>query len=273
VPTPQRVVDEMLRMGRVGPKDFVIDLGSGDGRIVITAAQKLGARGFGVDLDAELVRYSNAAARQAGVTDRAQFFQRDIFKTDLAQADVITMYLLPEVNMMARPKLFSELRPGTRVVTHDYHFGDWLPDDRIMLEVPEKKVGTPGIAYIYVWIIPAQAAGRWQGRMPVAGQMLPVELDLEQRFQLLTGTASVGGRSATLAFAEMIGNDIRLVLNVEVGGKSTRHELRATLSGGAADEAAGTVTVGADKTPQREALTLTRTARRAANFGEGVRFK
>ncbi|MBC7781274.1 MAG: class I SAM-dependent methyltransferase [Proteobacteria bacterium] len=268
VPTPQRVVDEMLRMGRVGAKDFVIDLGSGDGRIVITAAQKLGARGFGVDLDPELVRYANAAAKQAGVTERAQFFQRDIFQTELAQADVVTMYLLPEVNMLARPKLLAELRPGTRVVTHDYHFEDWLPDDRITLDVPEKKVGTPGLAYIYVWIVPGQGAGRWQGRMPVGGQMLPVDFELEQRFQILTGKANVGGRFATIVFGEMVGNEMRLVLTVEVNGRSMRHELRAPIRG---DEGSGTVAVGADTVVQREPLTITRTARRAAYFGDSSR--
>jgi hypothetical protein len=277
VPTPQRVVDEMLRMGKVTGKDFLIDLGSGDGRIIITAAEKLGARGFGVDLDAELVRYANAAARQAGVSERAQFFQRDIFKTDLAQADVVTMYLLPEVNLMARPKLLSELRPGTRVVTHDYHFDDWLPDERIELKVPEKKVGTPGLAYIYVWIVPGQAAGRWQGRMPVGGQMLPVELDLEQRYQILTGTATVGGKPATVVFGEMFGNEIRLILNIETSGRLVRHELRAMIKGLPGDkdklddQAAGTVSVGTDTAPQREQITISRTARRAAFLGGEAR--
>jgi hypothetical protein len=270
VPTPQRVVDEMLRMGKVTAKDMVIDLGSGDGRINITAAAKLGARGFGVDLDPELVRYANAAAAKAGVADRAQFFQRDIFDTDLSKADVVTMYLLPEVNMMARPKLLAELRPGTRVVTHDYHFEDWLPDDRIMLEVPEKKVGTPGIAYIYVWIVPGQSAGRWQGRMPVAGQAqpLPVELDLEQRFQILTGTASVGGRFATIQFGEMVGNEMRVVLSAEIDGKRIRHELRAEVRG---DDASGRVTAGSDNLTLKEPIVLTRTARRAPQFGPPFR--
>ncbi|MFN9121877.1 MAG: SAM-dependent methyltransferase, partial [bacterium] len=124
VPTPQKVVDEMLRMARLVPKDFIVDLGSGDGRIIITAAQRMAIRGLGVDLDPELVRYANTAAKQAGVSDRVEFFQRDIFKTDLYRADGVTMYLLPQVNLMARPKLLAELRPGARVVTHDYHFED-----------------------------------------------------------------------------------------------------------------------------------------------------
>jgi len=272
VPTPQKVVDEMLRMGRVGAKDFVIDLGSGDGRIIITAAQRMGIRGFGVDLDPELVRHANAAAKQAGVADRVQFFQRDIFKTDLAKADVVTMYLLPEVNMMARPKLLAELRPGARVVTHDYHFEDWLPDDRITLDVPEKKVGTPGLAYVYMWIIPAQGAGRWQGKMPVAGgQVLPVEFDLEQRFQLLTGSVTLGGRAATLMFAEMVGHELNVIFNAEVGGRQVRHELLALTRG---DEATGTVRIGNDSPAllQGQAV-LSRTTKRPAVFGGAAALK
>jgi hypothetical protein len=266
VPTPQKVVDEMLRMGRVGASDFVVDLGSGDGRIIITAAQRMGIRGFGVDLDPELVRQANAAAKQAGVADRVQFFQRDIFKTDLSKADVVTMYLLPEVNMMARPKLLAELRPGSRVVTHDYHFEDWLPDDRITLDVPEKKVGTPGLAYVYMWIVPAQGAGRWQGRMPVAGgQVLPVEFDLEQRFQLLTGSVTLGGRAATLVFAEMIGHELNVVFNAEVGGRPVRHELLALTRG---DEATGTVRIGSDNPVLLKGqAVLSRSSRRPAVFG------
>ncbi|MFO0483041.1 MAG: SAM-dependent methyltransferase [bacterium] len=267
VPTPQKVVDEMLRMGRLGAKDFIVDLGSGDGRIIITAAQRMGVRGFGVDLDAELVRYANAGAKQAGVSDRVEFFQRDIFKTDLSGADVVTMYLLPEVNMMARPKLLAELRPGARVVTHDYHFEDWLPDDRITLDVPEKKVGTPGLAYVYMWIVPGQGAGRWQGRMPVAGgQTLPVELDLEQRFQILTGTVSLGGRPAKLVFAEMIGNDLSVIFSAEVGGRQVRHEIRASTRG---DEAAGTVRAGHETPPPvlPGQAVLSRTVKRKAYLG------
>jgi SAM-dependent methyltransferase len=268
VPTPQKVVDEMLRMARLVPKDFIVDLGSGDGRIIITAAQRMAIRGLGVDLDPELVRYANTAAKQAGVSDRVEFFQRDIFKTDLSRADVVTMYLLPEVNMMARPKLLAELRPGARVVTHDYHFEDWLPDDRITLDVPEKKVGTPGLAYVYMWIVPAQGAGRWQGKIPVVGgQVLPIELDFEQRFQILTGTVSLGGRPAKLVFAEMIGNDLSVIFSAEVGGRQVRHEILAPTRG---DEAIGTVRAGNEASPPLlpGQAVLSRTVKRRAWLGE-----
>jgi hypothetical protein len=270
VPTPQKVVDEMLRMGGVGAKDFLVDLGSGDGRIVITAAQRFGLRGFGVDLDGELVRQANALAKQAGVADRVEFFQRDMFKTDLTKADVVTMYLLPEVNMMARPKLLAELRPGARVVTHDYHFEDWLPDDRITLDVPEKKVGTPGLAYVYLWIVPGQGAGRWQGTIPAAsGPAVPVQFDLEQRFQIFSGSVTVGGRPGKLLFGEMIGNDMSLVFAAEIGGKPVRHEILAPMRG---DEATGTLRVGdsssAAAIPGK--VVLSRSLKRPAFLGTAV---
>ena len=122
VPTPQVVVEEMLEMAKVGPSDFIIDLGSGDGRIVITAAKKFGARGFGVDLDAYLLKKARESARREGVAERAQFVEQNLFEADLSHATVITSYLLPEMNEKLRPKLLA-LKPGTRVVTHDYDMG------------------------------------------------------------------------------------------------------------------------------------------------------
>ena len=140
VQTPQNIVDAMLETAKVTGKDYVIDLGSGDGRMVITAAKKRGARGFGVDLDKRLVKLANANARKAGVADRAKFYARDLFETDLSQASVITIYLLPEVNLMARGKLLA-LAPGTRIVSHDYGIGDWLPDTEYEMDAPGKPVG------------------------------------------------------------------------------------------------------------------------------------
>ena len=137
VPTPQVVVDEMLRMAKVGPADFVIDLGSGDGRMVRTAAKKFGARGFGVDLSDDLLRESNALALSDGIADRARFIKEDLFETDLTKATVITSYLLPEMNQKLRPKILN-LKPGTRVVAHDYHMGEWPSDENKEIIVPEK---------------------------------------------------------------------------------------------------------------------------------------
>src|ERR1043166_720269 len=162
VPTPQVVVDRMLEMAKVGPGDYIIDLGSGDGRIVITAAKRYGARGFGVDLADVLLERRNSVAKAEGVADRAQFFKQNLFETDLSKATVITSYLLPEMNEKLRPKILK-LKPGTRVVAHDYHMGEWYPDETDTLRVPEKIVGSPGKSFLYMWLVPAPTAGQWAG--------------------------------------------------------------------------------------------------------------
>jgi SAM-dependent methyltransferase len=148
VPTPESVVDEMLRMAGVGQGDVVYDLGCGDGRLVITAVKKFGARrGVGVDIDPQRIRESNENARGAGVTDRVEFREQDLFQTDFKEATVVTLYLLPEVNLRLRPRLLDELRPGTRIVSHAFDMGDW---------VPEKTAQVEGRT-IYFWTVPAKA--------------------------------------------------------------------------------------------------------------------
>ena len=144
VPTPQGVVDRMLEIAKVGPTDYVIDLGSGDGRIVITAAKKHGARGFGVDLDPQRVKESLVNAKQAGVSDRALFYQRNLFETKIAEATVVTMYLLPSINVKLLPKLNRELKPGTRVVSQSFDLGG--PKPKATIDV----AGRP----IYLWVVP-----------------------------------------------------------------------------------------------------------------------
>jgi SAM-dependent methyltransferase len=169
VPTPQVTVDEMLWIAGVGPRDFVLDLGSGDGRIVITAAKKFGARGLGVDLDHHLVIQSEEGARQAGVEERAKFVQQDIFKTDLAQATVITMYLLPMIVRRLKPSLLA-LKPGTRIVSHDFDMEDWKPDQKTYIR-----------KNVFLWIVPAPVAGRWQARIALPPIERQLELSLTQR--------------------------------------------------------------------------------------------
>jgi SAM-dependent methyltransferase len=139
VTTPQAVVDAMLKIGSVGANDYLIDLGSGDGRIVITAAKRIGTRGFGVDLDDNLVRTARRNAEKEGVADRVAFQTRNLFDTDISKASVITMYLLNSVNLRLRPSLFG-LKPGTRIVSHDFDMGKWTPDAKVTIDVPEKSV-------------------------------------------------------------------------------------------------------------------------------------
>jgi SAM-dependent methyltransferase len=155
VQTPMEIVERMMRMAEVGKGDYLIDLGSGDGRIVIEAAKR-GARGLGVDLDPSLVKFATESAAKAGVADRAQFAVRDIFETDLSGATVVAFYLLPDFNAKLLPKLLK-LKPGTRIVSHDGGIADWPPDERLEMRAPEKPVGVGGVSRVELWIVPADA--------------------------------------------------------------------------------------------------------------------
>lgn len=146
VPTAQRVVDKMLELAKIGKDDYLIDLGSGDGRIPITAAQRFGIRAMGVDLNPERIMEAEANAEKAGVSDKVNFVQGDLFKTDFSKATVLTLYLLPEVNLKLRPRILKELQPGTRVVSHDFHMGNWKPQRTVHLDDDT----------VYLWIVPGQ---------------------------------------------------------------------------------------------------------------------
>jgi len=241
VPTPQIVVEEMLRMAKVGPSDFVIDLGSGDGRMVITAVKKFGARGgFGVDLDKVLLKVSNESARREGIADRVKFIEQNLFDTDLSQATVITSYLLPEMNERLRPKLLN-LKPGTRVVAHDYHMGEWYPNEQKTLDVPEKTVGNPGKSYIYLWIVPAKIAGHWEPVQRAGGPANEWEFDLTQRFQMVDGSARNGSQTINLRTTSLEADKLSIIFFTKPGDASMRHEFRGTVKG---DTIEGTFKLG-----------------------------
>jgi methylase of polypeptide subunit release factors len=247
VPTPQIVVDEMLKMAKAGPKDFIIDLGSGDGRMVITAAKKFGARGFGVDLSDDLLREANANAIVEGVTDRVRFIKENLFDTDLKQATVISTYLLPEMNERLRPKILN-LQPGTRVIAHDYHMGDWSSDDSKTLSVPEKVVGTPGISYVYLWIVPAKVGGRWQAQIKSPAHAGALELEFNQRYQRIDGSARSGGQQVALQLPKIEGDRLSFSFMTKPGDNATRHQFTGTVKG---DSVEGSVRVG-DGAKQQE---------------------
>lgn len=156
VPTPNEVVAQMLEIANVTGNDVIYDLGSGDGRIVITAAQKLGTRGVGVDINPERIKEANENARQAGVTDRVQFRQQDLFQTDLSEATVVTLYLLPEVNLQLRSKLLKELKPGTRIVSHDFNMGEWKPERVVQVKGPTRE------HTLYFWVVPENVPANLQ---------------------------------------------------------------------------------------------------------------
>ena len=247
VPTPQVVVDEMLRMAKVGPADYVIDLGSGDGRIVITAAKKHGARGFGVDLDTYLLKIANAAAKKEGVADRVRFIEQNLFETDLKPATVITTYLLPEMNQKQRPSLLK-LKPGTRVVAHDYAMGDWDPDEEKTLVVPEKTVGEPGMSYVFLWIVPATVAGRWESQLLIGTRTVPYEFKFDQTYQLVTGTARIDQQEVKLPQFRMSGEQLTFAVTATIGNAKVTHRFRGWVKD---DTIEGTVTVGAEGAGQR----------------------
>ena len=187
ITTPDNVTVAMLELAGVGAGDRVIDLGSGDGRIVITAAKRFGARGLGVEIVPDLVARSRLNAQQAGVAERAEFREQDLFATDLRGASVITMYLLPEVNLQLRPRLL-ELPPGTRIVSHDWDLGDWAPDRSVVVHAPDKAIGRDQRSTLHLWRVPAQVHGLWC----TAGGTLQIQ----QRFQHFSATLAARGAAA-----------------------------------------------------------------------------
>ncbi|HSV34079.1 MAG TPA: methyltransferase domain-containing protein [Ramlibacter sp.] len=193
ITSPDNVTLEMLSIAGVGPNDHVIDLGSGDGRIVILAARRFGASGLGVEIVPDLVQRSLRSARDAGVADRVTFREQDLFKTDLSPATVVTMYLLPEVNLQLRPAL-QALKPGTRVVSHDWDMGDWKPDRTSVVPVPDKQVGLEKSSKVHLWVVPARVDGLWCG----AGLLQGSSLRIAQRHQEFEGTLALRHRSREL---------------------------------------------------------------------------
>ena len=193
VPTPEEVVERMLTMAQVSPNDYVVDLGSGDGRTVIMAAKKFGAKSLGVEYNPDMVKLSQENAQKAGVAERAQFRRADIFATDFSQATVITLYLLPALNMKLRPTILA-MKPGTRVASHSFTMEDWEADE----------ISTLDGRRAYFWIVPANVMGTWS--LDTGGQK--AEISLEQTFQKINGTVTLGGIQAGLREARMRGPHI-----------------------------------------------------------------
>jgi len=185
VPTPQALVDKMLDMAKVTPADFVMDLGSGDGRTVITAAKR-GARALGIEYNPDMVALSQRNAAKEGVTSNATFMKADLFESDFSQATVITMFLLPDINLKLRPKILG-LKPGTRIVSNSFTMGEWQHDRSVQATESE---GCQSYCTAYLWIVPAEAEGSW--KLPDG------ELTIKQSFQMITGTLKAGGKSTAI---------------------------------------------------------------------------
>jgi SAM-dependent methyltransferase len=236
VTTPMEVVERMMILGGVKEGDRVIDLGSGDGRIVVAAAKR-GASGLGVDLDPSLVKLATQNAQKAGVAGRARFEARDIFDTDLSGATVVTMYLLPEFNVKLLER-FLKLAPGTRIVSHDGGIGDWPPDESWLLRTPEKPVGIGGNSRIDLWIVPADVAGEWTSELPQHGGEWRFRIG--QHYQMLEVDARTGGHELVVRNTRLRGEEVKLVVTGMVGTRPWHNYFIGRAQGDAID---GQVTV------------------------------
>ena len=217
VVSPDAVVERMLYLAQPRAGDRLVDLGSGDGRIVIEAAKRFGARGLGVDIDPRLVDLASANARRAGVEPLARFEIQDLFETDLRGVNVVTMYLLPEVNLQLLPRLVAQLKPGARIVSHDYDLGPWPFDEMIELALAEKMVGPLGRSRVFLWVVPADARGKWIADLPELGGRW--QFDITQKYQILDVDTRAGGSSMVVRGARLRGEEIRLAITGLVGGK------------------------------------------------------
>jgi hypothetical protein len=239
VPSPSSVVSDMLKLAEVGPKDFVIDLGSGDGRIVLTAAKVFGARGFGVDINEKLVKEANEAARLQGIADRASFTIQDLFKTDISKATVVTMYLLPNTVNMLKDKLLSELNPGTRILSHDYPLSGWLPDKTMEFDLQDKLIIT-GVTttLIFLYTVPAKIEGDWVVKLPAVLSRQPVDLAMApRRVVRVDGKARIAGKDVFLREGKLRGEQLKFQCLIndqeyEFSGTVKDRTIEGTVKGG-----------------------------------------
>jgi len=225
VQTPMEIVERMLRMAEVKSGDHVIDLGSGDGRIIIEAAKR-GATGFGVDLDPALVKLAGENAKAAGVASRAKFQVMDLFDVDLAPASVVAFYLLPNFNEKLLPKLLR-LKPGTRIVSHDGGIGDWPPDERLEMRAPEKPVGVGGVSRVELWIVPADAKGVWTSDIPAHGGRW--NFRVKQNFQVMDIEVAAQGKDLLVRNSRLRGEEIKVIVTGIINGRAWHHYFVGTL--------------------------------------------
>jgi len=208
VPTPDELVNRMLTMARVTPKDYVFDLGAGDGKIAIAAGKKFGATAVGIEYNPDMAKLAQCFVQAEGVTDRVKIIQGDIFKEDFSKATVVTMYLLPELNMRLRPTILA-MKPGTRVTSHQFNMGDWEADETAEIEYRTA----------YLWIVPARVEGNWTFRDD--GGKTTFNVAMAQKFQRLSGDASMGSNKNPLVGATLRGEEIKFAFNDDKGQTRT----------------------------------------------------
>lgn len=231
VPTRQETVEQMLTTAKVNEHDTVYDLGCGDGRIVITAAKEFGAKGVGIDINPDRISESTENAIEAEVTDRVRFIEQNLFEADISEATVVTLYLLQSVNLRLRPKLFQELKPGTRIVSHDFDMGDWKPDLPKISNSYEYQT-------VYFWIMPANVSGTWEWTLSAGSVNQQYVLNIYQQFQEVTGTLTAGGSEIPISSIAIAGDRLRFTVDERIGGKQVTQTYEGTAGG---NSIAGTV--------------------------------
>jgi Methyltransferase domain len=241
VPTPQSLVERMLQMAKTTAKDYVVDLGSGDGRTVITAAKKFGATALGIEYNQDMVELSKRNAQKEGVTDKAQFMRADIFQTDFSKATVLTLYLLPSLNLKLRPTIL-DMKPGTRVVSHAFTMDDWAPDQ---VESSEGRTA-------YMWIVPAKVSGTWRVDVPGAQAY---EASFIQQFQNVGGSAKVSNKPVQFSNGKLRGDTITFSIGEE---GAARRDFTGRVNG---DRIEGTVKVSGENTESKFVATRSGDAR------------
>lgn len=231
VPSRPEVVEEMLRMARVTKEDILYDLGCGDGRIVITAARLYGTRGVGIDIDPDRIRESIDNATQAGVTHLVKFIEQDLFEADFHEATVVSLYLLTSVNLRLRPRLLAQLKPGTRVVSHNYGMDTWKPDQSSVVMVNDMAHD------VYLWIVPANVSGIWEWSWPDVFPQKSGRLELEQLFQYPQGKMKIGDEELLLKDISLEGENFRFTVEKEEGEGTTRMTFIGRVKGNVIDGA------------------------------------
>ncbi|MEA2711467.1 MAG: hypothetical protein QOF78_4068 [Phycisphaerales bacterium] len=241
VPTPEPVVDKMIELAKITPEDVSYDFGCGDGRLVIAAVKAGAKRGLGVDIDPERIKESNENAQKAGVTDKVKFVNDDLFKMDFKDATVLTMYLLPAVNMKLRPKILAEMKPGSRIVSHAFDMEDWQPEQEVTVE--------PGGQTVYMWTVPAKVEGAWNVKIKNGQGEQQATLDLKQDINKVTGTAKIAGKESQIADAKLIGDQLTFALSDQPDVKYTCKVDGANINGTAkgANGAAGDAQLAGSK--------------------------
>ncbi len=217
VPTEYEIVEKMLKMANVNKKDILYDLGCGDGRIVITAAKKYGARGVGIDINPVRIEESNKNAEKEGVTDKVQFIEQNLFEADISEATVLTMYLLSSVNLQLRPILFHDLKPGTRIVSHDFDMGEWEPDQSAIIEYSLDYQNFLDSHTVYFWVLPANVSGDWEVKVTKSESHDPFILHINQNFQKLHGNVTNGKTNISIKGITIKGDRIQFTTESEIG--------------------------------------------------------